>query len=207
MGTDQNLEKIYDLLEQYDFNELSETDKSFVLTQMSETDYENMRETIKDSKNYFDGKPEIQMDENIYNFLPDTMKKRNSVVRALNYPIQFYKVAASILIILGITFLIYYNNLPVRNGELAIHDTIYIKKTDTVFSTIRDSLKIIKNLIVQVPQKKASNTVTKYLANNDIKVDCKKELCPSDIEKITGLASSNSISQDTSLGDFVVSIK
>jgi hypothetical protein len=207
METNHNLEKIFQLVEQFDFNELTDSDKSFVLTQMTVNDYQNLRETIKESKSFYSNKPEILPDEAILKSLSDKKRKKNIVVKTLNYPMQLYKVAASILIILGITFMIFYKSNPGLYSQLTIHDTIYIKKTDTVISMIKDTIQVVKNIIVQAKQVKEAKSVNTLFANNISKTDCSKEICPSDVDKITKLAGTNNISRDSFLTDFVVSLK
>jgi len=207
METNHNLEKIYQLVEQFDYNELIDADKSFVLTQMTVNEYQNMHDTINESKNYFANKPEILPDDSILKSLSDKKRKKNIVVRSLNYRMQLYKVAASILIILGITFMIFYKSNPGLYNQLTIHDTIYIKKTDTVLSMIKDTIQVVKNIIVQAQQVTEVKSVNTLFANNIIKADCNKEICPSDVDKITRLAGTNNISKDSFLTDFVVSLK
>jgi len=207
METNHNLEKIYQLVEQFDFNELTDSDKSFVLTQMTVNDYQNMRETIKESKSFFSNKTEIPPDDAILKSLSGYTLKKNFIVRSLNYRMQLYKVAASILIILGITFMIFYKSNPGLYSQLTIHDTIYIKKTDTVISMIKDTIQVVKNIIVQAQQVAVVKSVNTLFANNIIKADCDKEICPSDVDKITRLDGTNNISRDSFLTDFVVLLK
>jgi hypothetical protein len=206
MTTDQNLEKIYQLVEQFDFDELPDAGKSFVLTQMSGNEYRDMRETIKDSKKYFAGNPEIQPDDSILKSISNKYKK-NNFIRTLNYPLQFYKVAASILIILGITFMVFYKSNPGIYSQLAIHDTVYIRKTDTVISKIKDTIQIVKSIIIYSVKKSETISSKKLLADITHNADCSKEICPSDVERITSLTGKNNISRDSFLTDFVVSVK
>jgi hypothetical protein len=207
MGSNQNHEIIYQLIEQFDFNELSAEDKLFVLSHLSESEYQNMRETIKDSKKYFTDNPEMMPDASIYKSLTRADKHKNVVVRTLNYSMQLYKVAVTILIILGITFLLFYKSNPGLYKQMLVHDTIYINKTDTVYSLLRDTIQIVKTLFVNIPQKSGTAQGRKLLAGNTVKNDCSKEICPSDVDRITHMVSSNNIAQDTFLSDFVVAIK
>jgi len=47
MKTDKRIEKAYDLVEQFEFSELSEPDKLLILSVMTESEYEQMRITLK----------------------------------------------------------------------------------------------------------------------------------------------------------------
>ncbi len=207
MATDQNIEKIYQLVEQFEFTELPAEDKLFVITYFSESDYQRMRETIKETKNYFENTPELTLDDSIYKSLSVLVRNKNVILKFAKYPLELYKVAASVLIILGITLMAFYKSYQSYSSNVVVKDTIYIKKTDTVFSIIRDTIQIVKNLVVYIPQKSDTNIRNTYLANNIGTSNCRNEICPSDIEKITGLAGTNNISRDSFLTDFMVSLK
>jgi hypothetical protein len=53
MDANQNIERAYELLEKFDFNELSEKDRLYILSVMTENEYGEMRDTIKDTDNFF----------------------------------------------------------------------------------------------------------------------------------------------------------
>ena len=206
MKANQNMERIYELIEQFDFSELSETDKAYILTLISETEYNNMRNTLKDTENYF-----VQASEPILNdperkSIADQSKDENRIIKLLKQPVQLYKVAASIVLILGIYSLIHYSNQQQKNDLLAVHDTIVIHKTDTVYSKLVDTIRIIKEKIVYVPQKQDLLASNKILTDSKSVSDCNKEICPADLDKIKALALNNNVSNDSLLKTFVVAL-
>ena len=91
MKENKALERIYELIENYDFNDLSDFERSLVLKHISEKEYRSMRLTIVDTRNLFDKLP---VDSK--NFQPRTMKK------LLNYSVELYKFAAAIIIFIGL---------------------------------------------------------------------------------------------------------
>ena len=98
MRNNKNIEKVYELIEQYDFAELSEPDKLLVLSVMTESQYTEMRNTVDNLK------LELANDiEPVINI--PTIEKKDSdgrIKRFLFYPIKFYQVAASIAIMISI---------------------------------------------------------------------------------------------------------
>lgn len=207
MATDKKLEKIYELLEQYDFCDLSEQDKNFVISAISEADYINMRKTIKDTENFFTITREPNLDESVRASLMNGNKKENRIIKFLNHPVQLYKVAASILIILALTTLFNHIKTHKVEGLQAYHDTVVVKNTDTLVVRLIDTVKIITNKIVYVNQSRNNDIQKQFLANNAVQPDCKIELCPNDIEAISNLTRKSNIVHDTLLSDFIMAIK
>jgi hypothetical protein len=203
METNQNIERVYELLEQFDFNELSEQDKLFVLSQITETEYNKMRSTIKDTQTFFvhDIEP-IRDNSSVTSSKKDTVNK-NLLLHLLKQPIQFYKVAASIVILIGIYSAIQYFNPQGKSNLLTSNDKIYINKTDTVYSKIVDTITIIKERIIYIPKGIEVATSFKLVSNSKNKYDCNKEICPSDIDIIKELANNNNASKDTLLKELI----
>jgi hypothetical protein len=202
METNQNMERVYELLEQFDFNELSEHDKIYILSIMSEIEYINMRDTLKQTQFSFDSSVEPNRNDSLQALLMKKDKEENKILKFLKLPIQLYKVAASILIILGIYSAIHYSYPKEKNRLLAIGDTIYINKTDTVFSRLVDTVKIIKEKVVFI-----SSPKNILVSNSKNDYDCDKEICPNNVDKIKNLVFNNNVSNDTLWKDFIVSIR
>jgi hypothetical protein len=200
MKANQGIERVYELLEQFDFNELSEPDKNQVLSLMTDKEYINMRNTIKDAGNFFTNAEELTLNDSVYESLMNK-KSRNTLLKLLKKPVQIYKVAASVLVILGIYSVIHYSSLHSKNGALAVNDTIYIHKTDTVYSKLVDTVRIIKEKFIYISQEKQQLKSAKLLSASKNVYDCSKEICPEDIDKIIELASDGNISRDTVLRD------
>ena len=53
MENEKDLQRLYDLIELYDFEELQEREKSFIRRHISEDEYKSMRSTLKDTKELF----------------------------------------------------------------------------------------------------------------------------------------------------------
>jgi len=207
MKTGKNEERIYELLEQFNFRELSAEDKRLVLSEMSETEYNRMRHTIIDTECFYSssiGPEEEEFSSEKFNRKQD---KEILIIKLLKYPVQLYKVAATVLVVFGIYAIIQYSGMSKRNNQLASLDTVYIHKTDTIYSKIIDTVKIITEKIISEPHKPnkliAQNNV--YVPNKEI--DYSRELCPKDIDMIKEMSFNSDLSNDSSLKDFVVAIK
>lgn len=207
MEVNQKMEKVNDLLEQFDFNELSEQDKRYILSVMSEIEYINMRTTLKDTENFFAQAVEPNLNDSLHKFLMNYRKNENRAIKFLKHPIQLYKVAASIVIVLGLYSFFHYSNPQGKNSLLSLHDTIFINKTDTVYSKFIDTVKVIKEKIVYIPKEKDLIASVKLLSNSKLEYDCNREICPNNVDKIKELAFNNNVSSDTLWKDFIVSVK
>lgn len=195
METNQNIERVYELLEQFDFNELSEQDKLFVLSEMTEIEYGKMRSTIKDTQSFF-----VSDIEPIYD---NSRKPKSLLLRILTQPIQLYKVAASIVILMGIYSAIHYFNIPDKSQLLTSTDKIYIHKTDTIYSKMVDTITIIKEKIIYLPKESVVEKPIKLLSNSNNVYNCNKEICPNDIDRIRELAYNDNASKDTLLREII----
>jgi hypothetical protein len=190
------MERVYELLEQFDFKELSEEDRSYVMSEMSEKEYNNLRNTLKTTEAFFSSSVEPILNNSLLTTLTNTKHKPNVVVRILNQPVKLYQLAASILLILAIYTFKQYSDLPGKNSALPKNDTIFIQKTDTVYSKLADTVKIIKEKFIYISGKKSSDihdkllsTATNYFDNGLI--------CPNHIDSIKGPDVNDNISRDT----------
>lgn len=207
MESNRNMERAYELLERFDFNELPERDRLYILSVMTEDEYSEMRNTLKYTVGFFSNTAEPSMDESELTSLVAKNKRENNVIKLLKYPVQLYKVAASLLIVLGLYSVFQHSILQERYNLLASHDTVFIHKTDTIYTRLIDTINIIKTKIVFVPQKTdiAASGILLSVARNEY--DCKKEICPNEVDQIKKLAYNNNASNDTLLKDFIVSLK
>ena len=190
MENEQNIEKIYDLIEKFNFDELSGKEKIFVLKYISLEEYNNMRSTITDTKDFFLNYP-----------VKPTKEKASKFKKLVTYPMELYKIAAIVLLLIsiGIAF------LKVRTSHqqklLAIVDTVFIEKTDTI--------EIIKRRIVH-KDSQVSQTPKSFIypipeaVNFDR--DCLKEICPDDMGRFVEIKANGNISNDTALRNFIVSL-
>jgi hypothetical protein len=198
MKTEQHMEKIYDLVERFDFNDLSEDDKEFILRNITVEEFENMRSTIKDTTLLFSKYPEFESKKNQIGFR-----------KIAFYPVELYKIAAGILIILGTMFFVSQRNNSKPQNLIAGIDTVFVKKTDTVVVYVGDTIVRMKEFRSDKVSSVKKTEMT-YSRNNNqtnnYKIDCTKELCPDDIRKLNALKTRNDLSEDKNLTDFMVSI-
>lgn len=198
METDKGLERVYELIESFDFNGLTEFEKSIVLSYISEKEFTDMRNTISDTKDLFDKLP------------LETSNENTGLKRIIKYPIQLYKVAAVILLIvvLGIAVL---NSVPKdEKGRFAQVDTVYVDRFDTIIVEKINTVEVVKEKLVYRENSVQTNQESvdiELASNNSQNTDCEIDLCPEDIEKFRTIKSSGSILQDSALSDFIVSIK
>lgn len=199
MNKDKISEKAYQLIESYDFNDLSADDKKFILSLMSENEFNEIRNTHSDLSGHFED--DIEPVERI----PGIVSNRKSkFIHTLTYPVQLYKVAASIILLFSVYIGYQRAHREIETNLIAQADTLIIHKTDTVFQTIYDTVII-----------KEDNHSFAYQTNNKIDVnanpneptqltDCREEICPDEIQAITSLTKNNSLSGDAGLKELFV---
>jgi hypothetical protein len=91
---------------------------------------------------------------------------------------------------------------------LATTDTVIVHKTDTIYSRITDTIRVIAYKINPVmPAVKEYNTAERPLAVIKSPSDCEKELCPDEAEAINELSMKGSFSNDSMYREFTVSLR
>jgi hypothetical protein len=198
MKKEQAIDKIYDLIEKFDFEELSESEKSFVLNHISYAEYAKMRSTIVDTNELFSKYP-----------ISSHKDKGLSLKKLVVYPVALYKIAIAIILLIGIAFLLSKNQAFNEKELLAKADTVFIEKIDTVVLEKTETLEVIKTKIVYKDLLADQNLINQS-ENSNVAVnyerDCSKEICPDDITTLSRIKTKGDFSKDTKLTDFIVSM-
>jgi hypothetical protein len=196
MEANQNKERIYELLEQFDFSDLSKADRLFILSEMSENEYNSLRNTISGAILLFEASEELNIEDTFCKALLNG-KKQNSLLKFLKRPVQLYKLAASIIVIIGIFSILHYTEIQGKNEIKMSSDTIYIYKTDTVYSKIVDTVRFIKEKIVYVAKNKESDTTIRLLSAAKNENDYSIRNFHNDIDRTKVQVYKDSIMRDT----------
>jgi hypothetical protein len=199
MKANQGVERVFELLEQFDFNELCEQDKIYVLSVITEKEYNNMRGTINDVGSFFTNSVDVNINSSIYKSLINKNKHVNILIKLLKRPIQIYKVAASAIVLIGLYSFFHLTNLKEKTSPITSNDTIFMYNTDTVYSKFVDTVRLIKQKIVFISREQDLLPSDKLLSNVEYEYDQNKEICPGDIDIIIELGFNNSVSNDTIL--------
>ena len=117
MKQNKNIEKIYDLAEKFDFNELSESDKRIILKEISEEEFAGIRLTIVNTDELYS-----KMD------LPVKADKKSGIKKIIYYPVEFYKVAATLLVLVGLGYVFSDLHKTVEKEYITETDTLIIEK-------------------------------------------------------------------------------
>ena len=198
MKANRYFEGVYELLEQFDFKELSEKDRIFVLSEMTESEYNDIRDTLKDTETFFSNSNEPGINDSLLNSIIHSNHTPNILIRILNQPVKFYQLAASIILLLGLFAIKQYSGIPDKNSALPSSDTIYIQKTDTLSSKLADSIRILKNKIIYISSEKDNNTQAKLLSVAANEFDSGEVICPNSTYRIKEQPFENNVSSDTS---------
>jgi hypothetical protein len=196
------IEKAYDLLEQFEFIELSEAEKLYILSVMTESQYNEMRKTISNIKVILDRDIEpVLSAPNIPQFTT-----KSKFLRFIKYPVQLYQVAASIAIILSTYFIIQKTNHNSINKVLASNDTVFVRQTDTIYTPVYGTGSI-KEIATPSHQNKSQRADKNELISDTAPaLDCRRELCPNEVGNITILNNTNSIANDSALKGILLSL-
>ena len=198
MINDEQISRIYALIETTDFEQLNESDRLFVLDNISEEEYKTMRQTIKDTRKMFSEYPSINWG-----------KTQGIMKRIITYPVELYKIAVAAVLVIGIGLVLTQLKHSQQNNLLATVDTVYIERTDTfvvheieTLETTHDKI-LNKEPVVSLDQHSevvfASVTSTPAGYNS-------WEISPDDIQRFNVLQSNHNFSKDRLLKDFIVSM-
>lgn len=201
-NNNNDVEKAYELLEQYDFSELTQENKLFILSVMSENQYTEMRAAIYKVNNLIepDIEARIYMSQNL------NQKESNKISKFLNYPVQIYKIAASIAILTAGYLLIQKSNQNSTDKLLSNYKTITVHVTDTVYRQVYDTVKIVENKVLAIDSGTNLKDKNELTDRSEEDINCDKELCPNDVAKIISLNNKNNISSDSSLNGILISL-
>lgn len=197
MENETGLEKIYELIENFEFDQLTEFEKAVVLKHITKEEYLQQRQTILDTKALFS---KLNVEEE---------NRENGSIRILRYPIELYKVAASIIVIAGIGFLLSKNIHVSVPERITMVDTVYINRIDTLFITKSDTIDVIKERIIyKETRQPAADYATPFSSKEQYRpeTDCNVDLCPDDISKFQMVKSKGNISHDKALSKFTATI-
>lgn len=201
MKANLSMERAYNLIEQFDFNDLAENDKIYVLSVMTEVEYINTRDTVKATEYLLANGSEIIPNDSLRNSVLNIIRKEKLIIKIERKSVKLYKVAAVIIILVGIFSIINYSNLHEKNNPLTFNDTIIIHKTDTVYSKLVDTVRLIKEKIVYIAREKIATPPAKLLSTAKNECDRSKGICPEDIDRILELAFNHNVSSDTLFKD------
>ena len=210
MRDQENLNKLQELIEKYNFEKLSKEDREFVLNYYSQDEYEELRSVVGKSKSFFENQNSIKPDDKILNKLHHQIEEKSWISNIINYQIPLYKLVASVIILFGVMFIfINQQNLKFQN-QIAQVDTDYIENFDTVIITEYDTVEKIKKDLVNNenndlrvrPMITASN---KTQISADYPVTLKtRSFNPKDLDRLLKYSKSNSIKYDNNLATYVV---
>lgn len=193
MSSDKKTNRVFELAEQFEFRELLNMDKKYILSVMTEEEYSDLRNTIHSLPNCF--MREIEPITNIPSI--DYKHKKNKFTKFILYPLQLYKVAA-IFIIAFFLFNINQQNHENLNSELLTqNDTVFINKKDTIAQIVHDTVWVVntKNSTPRINR-------TENLRNQNIYNEY--DLSPDNVEKIMSMTNNNSLANDSILKSILV---
>jgi hypothetical protein len=200
MENENNLQRIYDLLEKSDFEDLSPDDQKFVLSIMSGVQYNDMRNTCLQSIGLFQSERIEEPDPSVFRSLESKINtgKKAGFRQILFYPVAAYKVAAAI-ILLGIIlfFEAKYNrnHMPLEANNLT--DTFLIKQIDTCTLMIHDTVWVTGNRKNEGNKIIHHSTVKKPEVEQELTQDSYQGIKPDDIIRLTGYNSNSNLQNDS----------
>jgi len=193
MSSDKKTNRVFELAEQFEFRELLNMDKKYILSVMTEEEYSGLRNTIHSLPNCF-----MREIEPITNIPPiDYKHKKNKFTKFILYPLQLYKVAAIIIIAYFLFNINQHNNENLNSELLTQNDTVFINKKDTITQIIHDTVWVAepKNSIPRI--NRTENVINQAIFNE-------YDLSPDNVEKFMSMTNSNSLANDSILKSILV---
>ena len=209
MKDQEIISRINKLIENFSFQELSDKDKDFVLSNISESEYIEIRLTMQKSKTFFENQTPIYPDEKILLNLHDELEDETVIRKIINYQIPFYKVAAAIAVIVSFMFLLLSQQNSIDQNQIALLDTVFIEKYDTLILTDYDTIEVVRTIYVYKEKKDKVNKVTHSSTDYQMEksypaIMSSRSINPKDINRILEYSKSNTIKQDQELASFIV---
>ncbi len=198
MKKEQNTVRLYDLVESYEFIELTEKDKEFVLGMISEEDYNKMRLTIGDVRRLV-----------VEPLMVEETFKKSRILGILKYPVEFYKIAVAAILIIALGFMASTIISPSANEFVAQADTVFVYKTDTITLLPKEFAENkIKRIGSAVMDFGHEPKVLPERSGRKIIPDAPyvQDLGPEDMTRLVNYSLKNNASYDSSLKEFVVSL-
>ena len=149
MTNDNNIQRIQELSEQFDFVELTPEQQQIVLAEITEEEYILLRQTISETTSFFDEEPRLIIaGDSVKPTLDDHQNERSSIFsRIINYNIPLYKIAAAILVLFGL-YTLFPGSTETTPNSLADQtnedNTTYISDTIVSFANQYSSNNSIK---------------------------------------------------------------
>ncbi len=193
MSSDKKTNRVFELAEKFEFRELLSMDKKYILSVMTEEEYNDLRNTINSLPNYFtrDIEPITNIPPIGYNC------KKNRFTKFIQYPLQLYKVAAIIIIGFFLFNINQHDDESLNSELLTQKDTVFINKKDTITQIIHDTVWAVetKNSISKISR---TENVINQPINNEY------DLSPDNVEKIMSMTNNNSLANDSILKSVLV---
>jgi len=208
---------IYDLIERYDFNDLNKNTIEQVLKLCSEKEYNALRNAYLKNKKYFSetGEVPVPRKATYSNIYKKESWQHKPVYRIINYSIPLYQVAATIVLLIGITF-IFNSSLLSGNSstDFASVDTVFVKRTDTLKVFIHDTINSTRALLasqndnfIKSTERDISTEQNSAISYSEMEEHFTDNyLEPGDLEKFRRVKKSKSLANEPVLANFVISI-
>lgn len=156
-------ERIYDLIATEDFEQLNDADKKFVLQQMTESEYSNMREaqrllgdSLKTNKEFL---PPAYIKNNLQQALREKTNDSPFLFTVRKNIWDVMKVAAILLVVFSSAFVIqkYLSNTIDNTVYITKHDTIYVDNSPEVVKVF-DTVIVYKSSLSNHANRKSKTT-------------------------------------------------
>ena len=162
------MEKIYDLITNYSFDELTKAQQSLVLTEISATEYEEIRQTIAASKQNLQGEflaPSLLVGQNLSNHFNEKYAISNPFVKlfSIAIPLWFWLLSMAFLTAF---FVLFYKKIAIIVPAEPVIEKVYVHEVDTIYiekeieKSTTKSVKTPKKANIKTqkrPKKKAQN--------------------------------------------------
>jgi hypothetical protein len=210
MKNHEQVNKIDEWIEQFDYDDLSIEMKEFVLSVMEEKEYNELRNVFLKTCSFFEDELPIIPHENIRIDLQSKIVNDLIIYKLINYKIPVYKVVATIIVLFGLMFLFFNQQTSINEMQLAMIDTVFVDNFDTIRIHHFDTIEIVKTEYKNNQNKNEKEDMrTQHkkidtLLENYTEVINPTSLNPDDIDKLIKFSKSNSIKHDHQLASYIV---
>jgi hypothetical protein len=168
MEENKTTEQIFDLINHKSFLQLSDLERSVVLSQMTEDEYHTMYELSHSLPEVVKINNELDVNENVKNRILAKVHKKsnpeNGVFIWIRKPIPLYQAIAAAVLAVFFMASIFYLTKPNAGNH---HEVVYETKRDTIYVQIAKSLQSTKRIdTLAMNEDEKINTYSKAIQHN-----------------------------------------
>jgi S-adenosylhomocysteine hydrolase len=199
MKKQEQIDYIYEIAEKWNFEQLTEEDKSIVLSYFSAQEYDNIRLEIEEMQKLSSLKANSALTLTVKSALLKEHFSHTPKKSFWTIKLPLYRVAAAFLLLICLYFFLPYQG---KKEKHISQNTKIVEKTDTIIQTTKDTLIIIKEIIKKDIIAEQTPTTEEKTADNK----CISNICPDEALALSSMNPKQHIASEPELSNYMIPI-